>query len=164
MKLCIPGAIRSMTPFLTLRHPCRESFRGSGSRPNSLSSILAADGDSGAAGAVDGGSVVGPAANVIKELLYARVGVAGIVRREAAPLASFGSRSLKFCRAFWYRFSSISTVISFPPVLLSAHAIQIAECPEEVPISSARVYRIRSRSHNKLQECDFIRITERSIL
>jgi hypothetical protein len=78
-----------MTPFLALRHPCRESFRGSGSRPNSLSSILAADGDSGAAGAVDGGSVVGPAANVIKELLYARVGVAGIVRREAAALGEF---------------------------------------------------------------------------
>jgi len=47
------------------------------------------DGDSGAAGAVDGGSVVGPAANVIKELLYARVGVAGIVRREAAALGEF---------------------------------------------------------------------------
>jgi len=36
--------------------------------------------------------------------------------------------ALKFCRAFWRRFSSISTVISFPPFCLAPRRSN-AECP-----------------------------------
>jgi len=61
-----------------------------------LSSILVADRDSGATGAVDCGFVAGPTADVIQEL-FIPVGVAGVVGCEAATLRSFGSRSLKYC-------------------------------------------------------------------
>ena len=46
----------------------------------------------------------------------------------------------KFASACVRRLSSMSMVMSLPPVLLSAHAIQMPECPVDVPISSARVY------------------------
>jgi hypothetical protein len=47
--------------------------------------------------------------------------------------------SSKFLRASAWRAGSISSVTRRPPVFESAQAIQIAECPVEVPISSARV-------------------------
>ena len=43
---------------------------------------------------------------------------------------------LEIGKACLYLSSSISIVMSFPPVLLRAHAIQIAESPVEVPIST----------------------------
>ena len=63
-----------------------------------------------------------------------RVGKPG-VDEEATPASS------RLRSASAWREGSISIVVSVPPVLLRPHAIQIDECPVEVPISSARVWR-----------------------
>ena len=47
--------------------------------------------------------------------------------------------SLKFCTASRCRPSSMSIVVSLPPVFERARAIQMPDRPVEVPISRARV-------------------------
>ena len=82
--------------------------------------------------------LVGVAEDEIERAGEGRHELVGVGQARVDEASSPASR--KLATASRCRPSSMSTVMSLPPVLLRAQAIQIPEWPVDVPISRARVY------------------------